>query len=164
MADKKLLSIYLNDHLAGATAGFELAKRAARSNEGTELGGFLEKLRIEISEDLEELKRIMEALGVKANPMKTSAAWAFEKLGRLKLNGQWQGYSPLSRLIEIEGLCLGVEGKLSLWRSLEELAKSEPLLLGDQLGVLIERAQSQRSELEPYRRRAAREALSPSAR
>ena len=32
---KKLLSIYLNDHLAGATGGLELARRARGANEGT---------------------------------------------------------------------------------------------------------------------------------
>ena len=32
-----LLTIYLNDHLAGATAGVELARRAAGENKGSEL-------------------------------------------------------------------------------------------------------------------------------
>jgi hypothetical protein len=31
------LSIYLNDHLAGATAGANLARRAAESNDGIDL-------------------------------------------------------------------------------------------------------------------------------
>ena len=38
-------------------------------------------------------------------------AWSAEKFGRLKLNGQLSGYSPLSRLEELEILALVAEGK-----------------------------------------------------
>ena len=38
------------------------------------------------------------------------AGWVAEKAGRLKLNGSLLTYSPLSRLVELEGLSLGVEG------------------------------------------------------
>jgi hypothetical protein len=37
----------------------------------------------------------------------------------LKLNGQLRGYSPLSRLDELELLQIGVAGKRRLWRALE---------------------------------------------
>jgi hypothetical protein len=51
--ERRLLAIYLNDHLAGATAGLELARRARGSNRDTELGEFLERLTGEIEEDRE---------------------------------------------------------------------------------------------------------------
>ena len=35
MINRKLLGIYLNDHLAGSTAGMEVARRSAGSNKGT---------------------------------------------------------------------------------------------------------------------------------
>ena len=41
----RYLAVYLNDHLAGSTAIVELVRRAAREHEGTELGGFLARLR-----------------------------------------------------------------------------------------------------------------------
>ena len=41
MAADKLLSIYLNDHLAGATIGVELARRIRARNRGTPLGDYL---------------------------------------------------------------------------------------------------------------------------
>src|SRR4051794_23279422 len=110
----KLVRIYLNDHLAGAMAGLELAKRCCSNNEGTRLGDSLQRLIGEIHSDRDDLEQLMEALGVPKDPVKRLAGWATEKLGRLKLNGQLTGYSDLSRLIELEGLCLGVEGKLSL--------------------------------------------------
>jgi len=42
----------------------------------------------------------MEELGVSRSRLKPAGAWVLEKLGRVKLNGQLRGYSPLSRLLE----------------------------------------------------------------
>ena len=61
----------------------------------------------------------MDRLGVRKDPLKPAAAWMAEKLGRLKLNGQLSGYSPLSRVVELEGLHIGITGKLELWKALE---------------------------------------------
>jgi hypothetical protein len=154
-----LLAIYLNDHLAAATGARDLARRAASSNRGSEYGPFLERLAREIAEDRESLLGIMRAVNVKVDPLKVLAGWGAEKMGRLKLNGRLLGYSPLSRLIELETLSLGVHGKLALWRSLQQL---EPPLLGTAEGLLaelVERAQGQLEELELHRRRACTEAL-----
>jgi hypothetical protein len=154
----KLLSIYLNDHLAGATVGVELARRARGSNEGTPLGTWLAGLTREIEEDRETLQRLMEELGVKQDHVKTHAAWVGEKLGRLKLNGRLTGYSPLSRLVELEGLHVGITGKLDMWQSLDRS-------LGADIGSfdfkqLAERAERQAREVEEHRLEAAAEALS----
>ena len=94
-----MLAIYLNDHLAGSTVGVELARRAAANNRKSAYGRFLEQLAAEIREDRETLLDIMRSLGVGIDRVKVSAAWAAEKLGRLKLNGRLLGYSPLSRLV-----------------------------------------------------------------
>ena len=94
----------------------------------------------------------MEHLGVGENRVKVPIAWAAEKLGRLKPNGQLTGYSPLSRLVELEGLALGVTGKLALWRS---LAATRSDLGSFGLETLIERAESQRDGLEKRRVEAA---------
>jgi len=159
----KFLPIYLNDHLAGATVGVELVRRAEASNEGTTYGTFLSGLRREIEEDRETLQRVMSALDVGKDHAKVTSAWFGEKLGRLKLNGQLTGYSPLSRLVEFEGLSLGVEGKLSLWRSLGEVAASEPRLAAFDFGALADRAAAQRVALEEHRLRAAGDALADGA-
>src|SRR5918911_1194517 len=108
----KYLSVYLNDHLAGATGGRELAKRAAASNEDSEYGPFLAELEHEIAEDRASLIRIMERFDVKQDRLKTTGAYIGEMLGRLKPNAQLTGYSPLSRVVELEFLVLGVTGKL----------------------------------------------------
>jgi hypothetical protein len=157
-----LLAIYLNDHYAGSTAGVELARRARAGNEGNGLGGLLNRLADEIEEDRSTLAAVMEAVGVKRDPLKPRLAWAGEKLGRLKLNGQLTGQSPLSRVVELEGLELGITGKASLWRALGELA--DPRLEAFDFESLAERARRQREELEPHRVAAVREAFAGAAR
>jgi hypothetical protein len=161
--NKKLLGIYLNDHLAGSTAGLELARRARGENRDSEYGELLGTLIEEIDEDRETLKRIMDDLGIRADPAKVAAGWLGEKLGRLKLNGQLTGYSALSRLEEIEGLALGVTGKLALWKALRLLADVEPALDGPALERLIERAERHQRSLEEHRLAAARTALGAEA-
>ena len=117
----KYLPIYLNDHYAGSTAGVELAKRAAKNNRGdAEFGPPLTRLASEIEEDRDTLKRIMDGLGVSEDRVKATLFWVGEKVGRLKPNGELLQFSPLSRVVELEGLLTGVSGKLSLWRSLVE--------------------------------------------
>jgi hypothetical protein len=155
----KRLSTYLNDHLAGATGGLELAKRTRGSNEDSPYAGFLAQIEREIDEDRETLKAIMEALDVDQNQLKVSLGWMAEKVGRLKLNDQLVGYSPLSRLVEFEALTLGVTAKLGLWRSLQHVAGGDGRLAGFDFADLIGRAERQQAGLEELRLRAAAEAL-----
>ena len=151
----KYLSIYLNDHLAGAAAGTELAKRTASSNRGTEFSEPLERIATAIDEDKASLEEIMSALGIQKNPFKESAGWIAEKAGRLKLNGQLRGYSPLSRVIELEALVSGVTAKLAAWEVLDGLTENEPQLNGELVAGLIKRAMAQRDELDALRLSAA---------
>jgi hypothetical protein len=155
-----LLATYLNDHLAGSTAGLELARRARNSNEGTALGDFLAELTDEIEADRERLGEVMSAVDAGRDRAKVAAAWAGEKVGRLKLNGSLVSYSPLSRVVELESLRLGVEGKACLWRMLRELG--DPRLARFDFDALIERAERQRDQLERHRLEAGRLALAQS--
>jgi hypothetical protein len=154
-----LLAIYLNDHLAGATAGRELARRAAASNRGSSYAPFLLELADQIEHDRGSLLEIMRALEVKTDPLKLLGGWTAEKFGRLKLNGRLLGYSPLSRVIELEALALGVAGKLALWRALQRLQPDHPALVAHGLPDLIARAARQLEELEAHRMRAVDEAF-----
>ncbi|MEA2376072.1 MAG: hypothetical protein QOD53_2535 [Thermoleophilaceae bacterium] len=155
----RYLAVYLNDHHAGSVVGVELSKRAASSNEGSEYGRFLSELAAEIAEDRASLERIMERFGVKEDKVKSGAAFVGEKLGRLKPNAQLTGYSPLSRVVELEGLTLGVSGKLLLWRSLRSVADSDQRLDPEELDALIVRAEAQQEGLEQHRLSAVAEAL-----
>ena len=73
-----------------------------------------------------------------------------EKLGRLKLNGRLRGYSPLSRLLELEGLLIGITGKMALWKTLAELEGAEGL--GIDFAQLTARAAEQRSAVDDLHR------------
>lgn len=154
-----LLAIYLNDHLAGAMAGRELARRAAASNRSSSYGAFLESLAAEIEEDRHSLVAIMRALGIGIDPLKVVGGWGAEKLGRFKLNGRLLDYSPLSRVVELEALALGVTGKLALWRGLADRQPPRPELHDIDLLTLIERAERQLGELEVQRLQATAEAF-----
>lgn len=156
----RLLGIYLRDHLAGATAGFELARRTARENAGSALGHFLEDVLVpEIAEDRQTLRQLMDRLGIKPSRAKILTAWGAEKAARLKFNGELRRYSHLSRLLELEVLALGVEGKLALWSSLERVLTTEDVKGVFDFPHLAERARSQRARLEEHRLAAAATAL-----
>jgi hypothetical protein len=156
----KYLATYLNDHLGGSTSGLELVRRAASENKGTDLGAFLTGLTKEIEEDRETLREIMAALGVKEDTLKVAGGWLIEKVGRLKPNAQLKGYSPLSPLVELEGLELGIQGKLAMWRALMEIAGSPPLD-ASRLGELAARAEHQAADVGRHRLQVARSALAP---
>ena len=101
----------------------------------------------------------MERLGGGQDRLKVAGGWAAEKTGRLKLNGRITGYSPLSRLVEVEGLLIGVYGKQAGWLSLLEIAAGEPRLDEEQLLRLVSRAEAQLTELHRHHAEAAAEAL-----
>jgi hypothetical protein len=155
--ERNLLAIYLNDHLAGATVGVEMARRTLNSNGDNDLGEFLRRLTAEVEDDRQTLRAVMRELGVSADRAKQAAAWGSEKLGRLKPNGRLVGYSPLSRVVELEFLSIGITGKLGMWRVLQRVL-DKPLTSAD-LVSLIERAERQRTEVDEYRIRAAAEAF-----
>jgi hypothetical protein len=156
----KYLPIYLNDHHAGATAGAELAKRAAKNNrDNPQFGPALAAIASEIDEDHDSLRRIMARLEVTEDRVKAAAFWAGEKVGRLKLNGELLQFSPLSRLVEIDGLISGVSGKLSLWRVLLDIAPRDSRLDAAELERLVARAEDQVARLHELRSAAAHEAF-----
>jgi hypothetical protein len=153
--DGRLIAIYLNDHLAGSTGGLELARRARGSNRGTSFEAPLERLATEIAEDRAALVDVMARLGVARDPLKVWAGWTAEKVARLKFNGRIAGYSPLSRVVELEALGLGVEGKRSLWRALARVCGDDARLTGVDFEGLARRAERQRRLIERERLRAA---------
>jgi hypothetical protein len=155
--DRKLLGIYLNDHLAGSVVGSRLARRIAQHNEGNHYGSEAARLAEEIEEDKATLEELMERLGVRQKKARLAIAAVTEMASRLKPNGRLIGYSPLSRVVELEGLTVGVTGKLELWQSLKATGERVDGIDADEL---IRRAESQRDRVADLRLQAAREAFS----
>jgi hypothetical protein len=153
------LAIYLKDHLAASTTAMELLHRAVSQYEGSELGTFFTDLEAQIDQDREALKSIMAANDVEPDRIKVAAAWAAEKAGRLKFNGALLRRSPLTPLVELETLAVGIQGKLALWRALRPQAPDDGSAA--RLDELIARAERQHETVETRRLEAARVALSP---
>jgi hypothetical protein len=158
--DRKFLPIYLNDHLAGSLFGTKLAERIVEENEDNEYGREMEPIVEQIADDRRTLREVMDRLDVREHRIRLACGRVTELISRLKPNGKLVGYSPLSRVMELEGLVMGITGKLELWRALGRL--DEPRLRAIDFGELARSAEAQRDKVEDLRLRAAREAFAGS--
>lgn len=152
--NERFLSPYLTDRDAALTAGVEVARRTLNSNRGTAYEAPLEQAVAALEADQRLLHRIMAAHGVRRSALKTRGAWLGEKLGRLKLNGRLTGYSPLSRVVELDGIVAIVSLSAGLWQGLA------PLLGDAEVDAAAERADATLGALTAIRPDAVREALS----
>ena len=133
------LAIYPRDHHAAAVAGTRLARRAPNVVP-RDASGQLPKVAKEIAEDLATLERFMGRLGTRPDRVKDAIARAGERLGRLKLNDRLRTRSPLSDVVELETLVVGIAGKEALRSSL----RSATSLPSEELNHLIDRAEGQK--------------------
>ena len=155
MPTQDLLSTYLRDHFAGSTAGLELAKRTAQELPKQAM----DEIAAEIEGDRQTLRELMSTLDVSPSTVKVGMGWLGERIGRLKLNQRMFGRSPLSDVVELEGLIVGVSGKLQLWRALNLIAPQDPRLERFDFEQLAQLAEDQRRRLEGLHARAIRRAL-----
>jgi hypothetical protein len=153
--NSKYLVTYLRDHLAGSEAGLRRFQAAAKKNEGTPLGRFLDKCVAELLDEREVLRTVLKAAGGTPPLIKQPLAFVGERMARLKPNGHLLRYSPLSRLEDLEALRLGVEGKMCMWRAMYELSRREPKLNVADFEALFLQAEQQAERLERFRVQAA---------
>jgi hypothetical protein len=149
-----LIGTYLKDHLAGATGGVELARRAAGAVRDPVARATLQRLAAEIAQDRAALLEIMAVLSVPVRSRKVYAAWVGEKAARLKLKGHLLARSPLGSLEELEMMRLDVEGKAAGWRNAAGSGRPGLPLDTARLDELIARARRQADLLEELRVRA----------
>jgi hypothetical protein len=161
VASTEVLGTYLNDHLAGANAGVEMArrlrKRAVVEADAAALGRLVE----EIDHDRNELRGLIERLGEAGHPIKKAAGWFVGKAHRLGVTRLLTGDKDLSMLLETETLALGIAGKLALWQALLAVAPAYPQLVEADLIRLTARAREQHSQVETIRLAAARRSFTP---
>lgn len=154
----RLLRIYLNDHLAVAVAAEQTARRSAQANRGRALGPFLEGLADHLRDERIALRNALAGRGMTPSRIKRASGWAAEKVGRLKPNGRLRGYSPLSRVFELESLLMMAAFGRSALERLVELAPS-----GSEderaAAALAARSDEVRVELHRWIEDAAAEAL-----
>ena len=153
------LHVYLNDHLAGATAGVELVKEAAERHDG-ELGEFFTQLADEITGDFNTLTSLMDQMDAHASGAKEVLAKAGSVVSEAKFSGESMDDPTFGTFLTLETLSIGVEGKLCMWKALKTVEGDVPELASANIDTLIERAQSQRDKLESKRLELAGSALS----
>lgn len=151
----KLVRIYLVDSLALLVVSKRVAARCLARNRRGPLGVLLDELKLALDDDRAVLQEIMADVGVRANPLKNALGWGATIAGQFKLNGSLIAYSDLSRLYELEGLCVLTDLRTWLWRTLQAGHPQD-------VQRLIDRAERHRSELDHFRVEAGNRALSPS--
>jgi hypothetical protein len=138
MADR-WLSIYLRDHHAASAGGAALARRAFGANH---------PLPQQIARDRMTLEEIMRQLNVPPSGMKVGLVRMAERLGRLKPNGTLFKRSPLSRIVELEVLVVGIRGKEALWTALRTAGLNPDRI---DLDALVESARTQARDVDEKR-------------
>ena len=111
----------------------------------------------QIARDREALERVMRQLAVTPSALKVGTVRVAELVGRLKLNGRIFERSPLSSVVELETLVVGVRGKEALWTALQRAGIN---LEDVDLDALVESARAQGAELEALRMSAVAKAFS----
>src|ERR1700753_1142371 len=81
------MDIYLNDHLAGAMLGSDLAEQIRDQHERTPLGDLMRSTAPQTEEDRRTLITLMQRMNTPRNPVKQATAWAAEKASRVKFRG-----------------------------------------------------------------------------
>jgi hypothetical protein len=163
MADNAI-DVYLNDHLAGAMLGCDLAEQIRARNDGTALGQLMESLAPQIEQDRQTLIELMQHLDSSQNPVKQVTAWIAEKASRAKFTGMTSGEPELGTFMALETLTLGVRGKACMWTALRQIADQHPAIASLNLDELIDRARTQEDALESERLAAGTRALANRAR
>jgi hypothetical protein len=152
---RRLIAIYLNDHLAGSAAGLSIVRRCQRANAGTELARQMGEIEADLETDRRALRDLMARFDVRPNRLKQAMGSVGALAARLKRNGRIVGYSPLSRVIDLEALASGIMTKRSLWTSLRAVADQHNALDAAELDALIAFATSQYDRVMAEHDRAA---------
>jgi hypothetical protein len=160
-SSSEVLATYLHDHLAGADAGVEMARRLQKRVAGTPEAAVLGRLADDVEQDRDELRRLADALGHSDHPLKRAAGWVAGKAQQLAVAEPLTGDEHLSLLLHAETMALGIEGKLALWEALLAVAPEHPQLTGVELARLADRAREQRKRVEAVRLAAARSGFGP---
>ena len=145
------LGTYLNGHLAGANAGVATAERLAGRIRTEPTAGTVAQLVADITSDREQLKTIIERLGVSGHPVKEAVGRAAGEASRLVVAEVMTGSEHLTVLLEAETLAMGIHGKLALWEALLAVVPAHPRLAEVDLAGLVARAHAQRGSVEESR-------------
>lgn len=155
--DTSTLSSYLADHIAGSSAGVDLAESLAKNVPGNE---FFEGLVSDIKKDQDALERVMDKVGASESTVKTAGAQVAQKIGSGLSGVGGSGMTEkLGVLRESEMLSMGIMGKLCLWDALNEISDTDERLASFDFSKFGAAARSQLSGLDAERLKLARKAF-----
>lgn len=157
---RRALIAYLRDHLSGADAVIQVVGRLSHQREGTSEGSLFASLREQLGEERSVVEALLMELGASAGSVKRLAGQATGRALKA-VGGEEPGELALFRTLE--GLCVGVQGKRCLWRTLETLAPSLRAPGGPSFTELESRAVSQWEQIEQCRRSLVRQTFSARA-
>jgi hypothetical protein len=100
----------------------ELAGRMTGSSRPDEVRELAGELAEAAADDRSAVEDLLRRLDSEPSQVRHAAAWSFEKVGRLKLNGRVLRPSPLAPVTELEGCKLLLESDRALWSGLAQLA------------------------------------------
>lgn len=149
----RLLTVYMQDHLALMTGETELIARTLRENAGGPLGEFLDRLAADQRNQRAVAEQILKRLGTGPSRVKQGLAWLTEKVGRLKLNGTLTEYSPLSRQLELEALAATALDRLAMWETLDAVFRADPRFEDFEVGPFADESRRHLDALQEHRRR-----------
>src|SRR5688572_8544989 len=121
---KEHLATYLNDHLGGSVLALEILEHLEA--EATDLTPHVNRLRVDIETDRQELKSLMDRLGILESRVSKVGGWIAEKLAEVKLEMDDESGGTLRRLERLEAVAIGIHGKKALWAALSAAATIAP--------------------------------------
>jgi hypothetical protein len=155
------LTVYLNDHLAGSVAALELIDDLVGALKDEPLKQFLAGLKRDIESDQKVLEGLIACANESESVVRKTAAWISEKAARAKFKIAGEDFGGLGLVQALEMLALGIRGKESLWRALQNCGFVPPADVD--LAQLEQRAIEQQQRVEVKRIEAAKAAFSPPA-
>ncbi len=154
------MATYLNDHLAASVGAIELLERLSKAYEKQSVGRFSQEIKADIEKDQDELRKIMNAVGVAESKARQAGAWIGEKFSRIKLRLEGEGTGDPGVMMSLEGMALGVKGKELLWQALAAVQPTWPELKDFDFTRLQQRAVDQGKLINKQRLLSATEILS----
>lgn len=139
----RFLRSYVGDHVAVAAAVGGLARRMASAERWRAHRPVFEALVGVLAEDERELQAVLSRRGIRRVTLKALLARRAELGGRLKVNGRIVEGSPLTRLVELDGLRFGLAACEAPWAALREVGVDP-----DRADAAVERLRQGREPLE----------------
>lgn len=150
------VGIYVNDHLAMVAGELDLAQRISRHAKDQALRDFLAEYVSVVRTQQNAMRQILKSRKGREGFLKATLVRGMEKLGRFKPNGHLLTESPLTKVVELEGLMLAADARGLFWGTVRSLRLN---VNGFDPREMRSTTEEQRSGLDFYRQLAIQQGL-----